>query len=163
MTEYESTFEISGTLAARGIYDEDKQLNNEQVVAFKALMQDKLIGEILQREVVVKLVEDAIAEMPSDDHVELLKNPKVVQLMAQAAFLAVNYQQVLIHAINEPDAQWPEGYTPPATFVDALRSDEATETILQIKAINDLDFSQTDELYSVVTGKNIESTTEEDL
>lgn len=156
------------TLSAPGVYDPELQLNGDQVIAMKGLFQDRGSGgENLQHMVVAEivtgmLVEDSLADdedslFYDEEEAELLRNPKVVEMIQQAAYLGSHWHQGLIEGIALPGSEWPEYTTPPATFAEPLKRPEVAAFLRNLISSNPAyDFSKHIKRIETVIGKELD-------
>jgi hypothetical protein len=111
------------TLSAPGVYDPDKQLDSEQVVAMKKRFRDspELIGRAA-----VHIVDGLMA-----DRVELNDDPLFdteEELETFKEDTSKRWADTLGLVVQLPGADWPDRMTPPATFAEALKEMDA-ETV----------------------------------
>ena len=104
-------------LAVPGIYDADKQLNDEQIIALKTRLKDS--SEII-RKVTAHIVNGLVTEAeflegddPWFDNQEEFDDYKFRTLRG--------WNRLADMLIELPGAEWPKGVTPPATFAEALK------------------------------------------
>lgn len=168
-------WEASFSLAAPGVYDPELQLNSHQIVTMKQLFLDRARGgDMLQNIVITELITDIQVKeelelqkeeggnpFVDNETLELLKNPKVVELMGRAASLAGNWQQDLMEAICLPGDEWPEDMTPPATFAEPLKRAIVAEHIKGLISANPgIDFSEQLIQLEAITGQIYEANAE---
>jgi hypothetical protein len=111
---------FSAKLSAPGVYDPDKQLNDEQVVALKKRFQDspELVGQVA-----VHIVEGLLPDSELDAEDPWFESKDELDTFKAGVFRT--WETGLGQLIELPGAEWPEGVTPPATFAEALKELDA--------------------------------------
>lgn len=165
------TFSETFTLPAAGNYDPDVQLGPHQVAAFKQLVElpefvdtaDYIVQQIILDLLVRDELED-YDENPEEawidaSEAELLRNPKVTERIARAAYLGSHWRMGLEAArgLSTDDQDWPEFLTPPATYSQHLTNEAILGQLANmIKNNPDVDFAKLKELYALVTGVSLD-------
>lgn len=111
------------TLSAPGVYDADKQLDSEQVVAMKKRFRDSpaLIGRAA-----VHIVEELMAAYQRADPDPLFDTDEELTTFKEDT--SKRWADTLAMVVELPGADWPDRMTPPATFSEALKEMDA-ETV----------------------------------
>lgn len=143
-----STASATFELAPPGVYDAEKQLTSQQIIDMKQLFKndrgglDTFASRSVAR-IALRLVMRhqfprpdnndeylTLEELESADPKEPIEDMNIgdlLEIVDEAAGLAASWQEGLDEAINLPGDEWPEGMTPPATFVEPLLSDEVVK------------------------------------
>ena len=149
-------------LPAPGVYDDELQLSDAQVIAFKELLRkdNPLSASPLQATIVSNIIEGLMSDGTGDpEEQELLENPLVVRMMGYTARLASLWQASLSYAISLPGAEWPMGMTPPATFSEAMKTPDILSGRRAMYAHNSNGmFDEEMRLIQQVTGVDMQAT-----
>lgn len=135
-------------------------ISPEMIIAMKALLVD---DERLQRKVVTaylrrRLIRDRIEADDKDpfydsEEAELLRNPRVVRMIEQAAELGSDWQQLLSEALAMPGAEWPKYQATPDWVAGALADSQLQKDSVHIIEMNpDRDHTEYRQLMDVVYG-----------
>ena len=108
-------------LAPRGVYDADKQLSGEQILAMKNRFKETpdLIGKVAMHIVDGFAMEAELLEceepwFDTREEFEEFKSETTRQ-----------WNSTLFKLVDLPGEEWPDGVTPPATFAEALKELDA--------------------------------------
>ena len=133
------TWSVNATLLPAGINDPEKQLSDDEIIAFKAKIQEAdpwLIGRIATHIVTKTRKEDYehdVVEAKAKGEVVLPfigengEFPTPDSYAKWVGHLSVDWALCLREAVDLPGADWPEHRATAATFAEALKEVEALE------------------------------------
>lgn len=166
--------EASMIVSAPGNYNPEDQLTPQRVDALKRLGKTAA-GEKIESIIVANIVEELLVDGVLDLHDSeeigyavdpeteaLLRNPRVVSLIGEAAYLGSHWQQLFERARELPGGEWPEYMTPPATLAEHLGNIEIVQHLDGLRRLNpDYDFSEQTSLFELASGESLDSLRDE--
>lgn len=97
------------------------QLDAAQVIDLKDKLRDEDIASSVAAEIAISSCFDPSSWDSRPEYQELLRNPKVQELLGDAAYMAADWTQGIHDALQLPAEEWPKGMTPPGVFSEALK------------------------------------------
>lgn len=145
-TQGGATATITMTLAAPGIYDPEKQLSPHEVIVLKGRFKaedsapDSLAGKVCAH-IATLLMTSGFSEHATREDAQIaLEDEDLQPLIGEGGMfaderefgktvvgVAVGWYACLKMALELPEAEWPAGMSPPATFAEALKEIDAEE------------------------------------